>query len=326
MWRTVTFGMFAMRGAAGVGRTVATAAMEGQPAAQRMIDALPSQMRLPTEPGQGSLAGRVVFGRSGFTEDAKAGLGKQASGEGNAGSAGGESTEARGSQIKQEMRLPGVAPASYDGERIDRAGEEMYDQAGSSPSSAAAVSAAMAQFPPETQRAIADFRANDEQKLRDLMAHNLDSPSLTSEQRQALWTIGSARNRGAQQGIDAAMNNLDESQTGTTPPSAAQGPPRASEPQTASGGQASHPGGEASRPGAAANGTPSPALPAQRAPASEGATSRTTPLTGPPAESEQDGRSLGADLPQQPPSSGESGNAGGTSPNPGLSDIEPFLD
>ena len=148
VWRTVTFGMFAMRGAAGVGRTVATAAMEGQPAAQRMIDALPSQMRPPTEPGQGSLAGRVVFGRSGFTEDAGGKRGKQAAGEGNAGSAGGESTGARGSQIKQEMRLPGIAPASYDRERIDRAGEEMYDQAGSSPSSAADVTAAMAQFPP----------------------------------------------------------------------------------------------------------------------------------------------------------------------------------
>jgi len=312
VWRTVTFGMFAMRGAAGVGRTVATAAMEGQPAAQRMIDALPSQMRPPTEPGQGGLAGRVVFGRSGFTEDAKAGRGKQATGEGNAGSAGGESTGARGSQIKQEMRLPGVAPASYDKERIDRAGEEMYDQAGSSPSSAADVTAAMAQFPPETQRAIADFRANDEQKLRDLMAHNLDSPSLTSEQRQALWTIGSARNRGAQQGIDAAT---------------AQAPPRASEPQTPTGGEVSRPGGgESSRPGASANDARSPASSRSPVPASDGGTPRTAPLTGPPSESEGDGRSLGSDLPQQPPAATDSRETGRAGPFPNLPDPEPFLD
>ena len=313
VWRTLTFGMFAMRGAAGVGRTVATAAMEGQPAAQRMIDALPSQMRPPTEPGQGSLAGRVAFGRSGFTEEAASKRGKQGAGEGNAGSVGGESTGARGSQIKQEMRLPGIAPASYDRERIDRAGEEMYDQAGSSPSSAAAVTAAMAQFPPETQRAIADFRANDDQKLRDLMAHNLDSPSLTSEQRQALWTIGSARNRGAQQGIDAAM---------------AQGPPpRASEPQAPTGGEMSRPGGgESSRPGASANDARSPASSRPPVPASDGGTPRTAPLTGPPSESEGDGRSLGSDLPQQPPAATDSGERGRAGRFPDLPDPEPFLD
>ena len=316
IWRTLTFGMFAMRGAAGAGRTVATAAMEGHPAAQRMIDALPSQMRPPAGPGQGSLAGRVVFGRAGFTEDAKGKrTGQVPSGEGNAGGAG-ESTQAAGEQhIKAEMRLPGVSPASFDRERIDRAGQEMYDQAGYSPSSPAAVRAAMAKFPEQTQRAIAGFRANDYQKLRDLMAHNLHSPSLSEDQHQALWTIGSARNREAQQGIDAAIAVLDEGQasqahaTGSRP-ATTQGSPPASEPQAGgvrAGARAG--GGESSRP-ASQSGAPAPPSPEPP----------TSPLPGPPSEPEQGGRSLGTDLPQQPPPPARSGDS------PGLADIEPFLD
>ena len=146
VWRTLTFGMFAMRGAAGVGRTVATAAMEGQPAAQRMIDALPTQVRPPTAPGQGSLAGRVIFGRSGFSEDAKTSWGGP-SGGAEAGGARESAGQTQEPYIKQGMRLPGVAPASNDRERIDRAGAEMYEQAGTAPSSSAAVTSAMGQLP-----------------------------------------------------------------------------------------------------------------------------------------------------------------------------------
>ncbi len=327
VWRTVTFGMFALRGAAGAGQTVATAAMEGHPAAQRMIDKLPSQLRPPTEPGQGSLAGRVAFGRAGFTEDAKRKLSKP---EGQ--SAAGQSTGAQDSSIKPQMRLPGVSPASYEKDRIDRAGAEMYDQAGSSPSSPAAVTAAMAKFPEQTQRAIADFRANDYQKLRDLMAHNLHSPSLTEEQHQALWTIGTARNRGAQQGIDAAISVLDAQQAGQasgtgSQPATAQGPPPASEPQAGGGGGPSHAGGgESSRAAAAPGGVPPAPSPEPPAPASGGAAPRTPSLAGPPSESEEGGRSLGTDLPQQPPVPADSSQTGRAGQFGDLPDPEPFLD
>ena len=348
VWRTVTFGMFAMRGAAGVGRTVATAAAEGQPTAQRMIDALPTQMKPPSAAGQGSLAGRVVFGRSGFP-DAKAKRGAQsAPGGGDAQGASGSAAGAGDPYIRQEMRLPGIAPATYDAQRIDRAGEEMYDQAGSAPSSPAAVSRAMAQFPPETQRAIADFRNNDYQKLRNLMAHNLQSPSLSEDQQQALWTIGTARNRGAQQGIDAAINVLDQRQApgaGSSQPGASvtHPPPSASEPQAASGSQGASQatGGASSQPAApapaAANEQPSapgpsrPSAPGSSrpsAPASPGGTSRSAPVSGPPSDSQENGRSLGQSLPQQqPPGATESANGQGVRPRPGLpDDLDPFLD
>ena len=138
VWRTLTFGMFAMRGAAGVGRTVATAAMEGQPAAQRMIDALPSQVRPPTDRARAASRGVSIFGRSGFSEDAGGERGK-GRGRGNAGGARESAGQTQEPYVKQGMRLPGVAPASNDRERIDRAGAEMYEQAGTSPSSSAAV-------------------------------------------------------------------------------------------------------------------------------------------------------------------------------------------
>ena len=71
VWRTVTFGMFAARAAAGAGQTVASAAVEGHAGAARMIDSLPSPIRPPSAPGAGNLASRIVFGRSGFAEEQK---------------------------------------------------------------------------------------------------------------------------------------------------------------------------------------------------------------------------------------------------------------
>ena len=321
VWRTLTFGMFAMRGAAGVGRTVATAAMEGQPAAQRMIDALPAQVRPPTEPGQGGLAGRVIFGRSGFTEDAKTNRGKSSGGAQAAGaqeSAG----QAQGSYIRQGMRLPGVAPASNDRERIDRAGAEMYDQAGTVPSSSAAVTSAMGQLPPQTQRGIAEFRANDPQKLRDLMAHNLHSPSLTGSQQEALWTIGTARNDGARQGIASAMGVLDrQAAAGANQTGAGTGTAGAQRSSPAGGPQPGGGGGASPQPAAAGGGARSSA-------ASQSAASQppTPPVSGPPpAGSDRGAQSLGPDLPQQPPSPG-SGSREGPGSDGGLTDVEPFLD
>jgi hypothetical protein len=69
VWRTVTFGMFAARAGAGGARSLATAAGEGHATAGRVIDALPTQIKPPTEAGSGSLAGRMVFGKSGYTKD-----------------------------------------------------------------------------------------------------------------------------------------------------------------------------------------------------------------------------------------------------------------
>jgi len=66
IWRAVTLGLFAARGVSGAARTVAAAANEGQQTAQRLIDRLPQQAKPPGAAGEGSLAGRIIFGRSGF--------------------------------------------------------------------------------------------------------------------------------------------------------------------------------------------------------------------------------------------------------------------
>ena len=57
LWRTVTIGMLGSRAVSGGARAVAGAAAEGNPGAQRMIDALPSPARPPSEPGSGGLGG-----------------------------------------------------------------------------------------------------------------------------------------------------------------------------------------------------------------------------------------------------------------------------
>jgi hypothetical protein len=321
VWRTVTFGMFAMRGASGVGRTIASAAVEGQSTAKRMIDALPTQLRPPTEPGTGSLAGRVIFGQSGHSKNT------QSQANDPTGSGGGQDA-----RIRPEMQLPGIDPASNDRERISRAGEDMYAQAGTLPSSAAAVTTAMGLLLEQTQRAIADFRTNDDLKLRDLMAHNLHSPSLSQDQHEALWTIGTAQNKSAKQGISAAIENLD--QTGSKEPqsTAAQAssppPPQAEEPQagtTPPGGRPAAPLGEGGRPSGSRTEQQGPLLPGLGADAP-----RTPPLQGPPSSSSEasggDGRSLGTDLPQQPPPVPAPRRAGRLDQGAPPSDIDPFLE
>jgi hypothetical protein len=287
VWRTLTFGMLATRGAAGVGRTVAAAATEGQPTAQRMIDALPAQMRPPSRPGQGGLAGRVIFGHSGFTQDANRDKSSSAAGAAVGAEA---SAKAKGPFVRGEMQLPGLAPASNDRERIDRAGDEMYDQAGAAPSSAQAVMQAMGQLPAQTQRAIAEFRANDPQKLRDLMAHNHHSPSLTSEQRDALWTIGSAQNDSAREGIANAISILNR--------------------QTAESANAG-------------TGPPGGAAPVVGAKASGGVNDGGPGRGG--VSSSNDDQGLGPELTPQPPAPRPGGSSGGTT-GPAPFDNEPFLD
>jgi hypothetical protein len=99
----------------------------------------------------------------------------------------------------------------------------MYQRSRTAPSSARAVAEAMGTLPPETQRGIADFHGADHQQLRNLLAHNVQSPSLSAGQRDALWTIGSARNREVEQGIGTALGALNAQRpAGATP---AAGPP-----------------------------------------------------------------------------------------------------
>ena len=196
-------------------------------------------------------------------------------------------------------------------------------QAGTVPSSSAAVTSAMGQLPPQTQRGIAEFRANDPQKLRDLMAHNLHSPSLTGSQQEALWTIGTARNRTERrQGIASAMGVLDrQAAAGANQTGAGTGTAGAQRSSPAGGPQPGGGGGASPQPAAAGGGARSSA-------ASQSAASQppTPPATGPPpAGSDRGAQSLGPDLPQQPPSPG-SGSREGPGSDGGLTDVEPFLD
>ncbi len=283
VWRTVTFGMFAARAAAGGARSVASAATEGQPTAARMIDALPSQMKPPTEAGGGSLAGRMVFGRSGYTRDeqedservpapdlsvperegagtssaarsggavaggaaagaaaagaatggagapagaaagaaasegAAAGTAAGGTAAGGAGAAGGGTAagqSAAGAQAeraaaREQPATPARAARAEDQrawEEADRAGSAMYQQAHSSErSSTQDVRAAMAQLPVETQQRLAEIMDGSPDRLRDSIARALPQQGWSAGERQALWTIGAARKKQAQEGIDLAL-------------------------------------------------------------------------------------------------------------------------
>jgi len=285
VWRTVTFGMFAARAAAGGARSVATAATEGHPTAARMIDALPSPIKPPTEAGGGSLAGRVVFGKSGYLKDdedeservpppdlsvpdresagaSSAGTAASATGAVVAGAAAGAATggagapagaaagaaagegaaagatatggaaagaaategaaagqaastraEAAGAGAREQPLLAAQqqAGAVRQGrwEAADRAGRGMYEQAHSESESSSAkdVRAAMAQLPPQTQQRLAQIMASDPDRLRDSIAHSMQEPGWTGEERAALWTIGSARKKQAQDGMDLALSD-----------------------------------------------------------------------------------------------------------------------
>jgi hypothetical protein len=323
VWRTVTFGMFAMRGAAGVGRTLASAAAEGQPAAQRMIDALPTQMKPPTEAGEGSLAGRVVFGRSGFTKKdtgSESGEGNPPSGTPEDWGAGEESStrstgqgaSEQGSQPESESARAqpagqtagqssnaGAAGSSGSyGERVEVAGEEMFAAAMSEPRSAEQVEGAMAALPQKAQQRIAEINATDPLKLRDSIAHQLASDAWSTEQQAALRTIGSSRGKAAAEGINHAIARLDE--------------PGQDAPQSSSA--------STQAPGTAGNAAQAPKV--SGASGDSGGDSGGPPPVGPPSEEDEDGRSLGTDLPEQPAIPPETGGTDTSA----LTDIEPFLE
>jgi hypothetical protein len=276
VWRTVTFGMFAARMAAGGGQTIAAAAVEGHAGAQRMIDALPSQVRPPSGPGEGSLGGRVIFGRSGFPKGAGSGGTPQGggqdggSGEGGSAGSGGESP-----QTRESLRVAGIESPAFDRAAVDAAGTEMYQRSRTSPSSARAVAEAMGTLRSETQRGIADFHGADHQQLRNVLAHNVQSPSLSAGQREALWTIGSARNREVEQGIGTALGSLNDQRPADGTPAAA-GPPV--------GQQAS---GQSATPAPTVPSTPQPnqgpVSPAAPAPGQQAGTPAAPPPPGPAA-------------------------------------------
>ena len=292
VWRTVTFGMFAARVAAGGARSVASAAVEGHPGAARMIDSLPSPIKPPTEPGSGSLAGRIVFGRSGFTEaEESEGVPRPRRNQQDQGraepnpQAGAEGARAAFGRQEAGFAVSGIERPAFDRQTVDEAWQSMQAGGRLAPPTAGDVTGAMAQFPAQTQRDLAAFQAQNPGRMRQFAAQHVSSPSLTAGQRDALLTLGSAPKAALQTGMGQALTALD-----------AHG--------EASGASAPPPGATAQQ---AALGVPPAAL-AQ--PPSAGASRL-------PSGS----RSLGADLREQPPSGGGQGK-----PEDGLVDPEPFIE
>jgi hypothetical protein len=227
LWRTVAIGMLGARVGSGAARAVAGAAVEGYPGAQRMIDALPNPVRPPSGRGQGSMAGRMIFGRSGFSPEEK--------GDGSGGGdkpPGGTSKDwgAGGPPAPGGPQSPagqgGGGAAVTDGSatrraRIDAAGEGMALASQNEPSTPGEVASAMAVLPETTQRRIADIRASDPMKLRDALARQVASDSWNGAQRDALWTIGSAPGKEVDEGITTAIGRLNQqpSPTASSPAS-----------------------------------------------------------------------------------------------------------
>ncbi len=314
VWRTVTFGMFALRGAAGAGRAVATAAVEGQPTARRMIDSLPSAVRPPTEPGQGTLAGRMVFGRSGFGEQSRqrpAAEEKQKPKQTNASSsqpserdpapdAKAGTAESTGQAIRRQeagFSVPGIQRPAYDRAAIDRAWQGMHAASQMSPPSGDDVAAAMGEFRGETQRAIAAYQRANPSRMRQWAAHHAGSESLSDSQRAAVLTVGSAPKAALESGISKAMNVVD-AQPGEAPSAA---------------GHARAPGAS-QQPGSPSAGT---------GPASQSDPNRPSSASGPaaPSPSEPPGtRNLGSAL-EQPPSPPPGGHVARVDHDP-----EPFIE
>ena len=77
----------------------------------------------------------------------------------------------------------------------------------------------MAQLPEQTQQRLAQIMATDPDRLRDSIAHAMQEPGWTGEERGALWTIGAARKKQAQDGMDLAGSSSSPGQgAGGSPP------------------------------------------------------------------------------------------------------------
>jgi hypothetical protein len=232
LWRTVTIGILGSRIATGAARSVAGAAAEGYTGAQRMIDALPSPARPPSGPGRGSTAARMVFGRSGFSRDEKdnatggdkppGGTPKDWGAGGPAGDGNPGPPNPSGPPNPTGQPGAGGSAAATDGSatqraRVDGAGEGMFQAATHEPSTVSQVTSAMGVLPQQTQRRIADIQSSAPLKLRDALAHQVSSDSWNGAQREALWTIGSARGKEVDEGINAAIARSLAPQTSGAP-------------------------------------------------------------------------------------------------------------
>jgi hypothetical protein len=334
MWRAVTIGMLGARVATGGARAVAGAAAEGNAGAQRMIGALPAAVRPPSKAGEGSVAARVAFGRSGFEKAKDAGgggVGAKGSAEAGAATPGGAARAGAGSEAadagagagaagaaqaisrkRDSTSVPGIERPEFDWGAVNKAGKEMHAQSRIAPPDAGAVAAAMATFGAETQRGLAEFNAAHPAKLREFAAQHLHSGSLSDGQRDALMTLGSARGAAVEAGMSQAIGSLDaqtqgQASTEVRPPS----------PASQTGGES-----PAARPSAP---PPSPGAPPQQPSTSTG-----TP--GPPPAASSRGSGVGQQQQQQPPAPNviEQPSAPASPPKRGLPndppDLEPFLD
>jgi hypothetical protein len=79
----------------------------------------------------------------------------------------------------------------------------------------------MTQLPPQTQQRLSQIMETHPDRLRDSIAHSMQEPGWTGEERAALWMIGSARKKQAQDGMDLALSDP----AGTSPAGDASPPP-----------------------------------------------------------------------------------------------------
>jgi hypothetical protein len=317
--------MLGARVASGGARAVAGAAAEGNPGAQRMIDALPSTARPPSGPGSGGMAARMVFGRSGFTDEKGNGNGDAASGSGSQSGAGPQekagtsdsqpveqantahpaASDAAGRaeavrRSEQAFSVPGINRPAFDRAGVNEAWQTMQASSQMSPPDTAGVVAAMAQFSPETQQGLAAFHAGNPTRMRQFSAQHVGAAGLSDAQRDALLTLGSAPHGTLEKGISSAMGGLD-SQSGNSDHTA----------------PSSVPATQAARGSAAPGPTTQP-----QASHSPGGSRAVPSGERPPAEA----RSLGADLPEQPAGPVNTPGHAAARPSSDRPDPEPFLD
>lgn len=332
MWRAVTIGLLGARTVSGAARGVSAAAAEGHPGAQRMIGALPPAARPPAGAGEGSLAARMVFGRSGFGDPRHgspgAAKGSSTASEGDAASkapSGKQGAEEALGRTRASVGVPGIETPQFDWETANTAGKAMHSASRLSPPSAGAVAAAMAQFSPETQRGLADFNSANPLKLREFAAQHLHSESLSAQQRDALVTIGSARGEAVEVGMNQAIGALDAA----PPPASASSSPAGAEREPGSPTGAPQSGLPSVPPALALTEQPSHTGPAASQPALPPAAP--TPPGGdapPTAASGRGGGITPRQAPGKPAEQPRTSDGGGPAspPSRDLPNVEPFLD
>jgi hypothetical protein len=333
MWRAVTIGLLGARTVSGAARGVSAAAAEGHAGAQRMIGALPSAARPPTGAGEGSLAARMVFGRSGFPDPRHgspgAAKGSSTASEGDAASkapSGKQGAEEALGRTRASVGVPGIETPQFDWETANTAGKAMHSASRLSPPSAGAVAAAMAQFSPETQRGLADFNSANPLKLREFAAQHLHSESLSAQQRDALVTIGSARGEAVEVGMNQAIGALDAA----PPPASASSSPAGAEREPGSPTGAPQSSSPPVPPAPALTEQPSHTGPAASQPPPPAAPTPPGGDAPPTAASGRGGgitpRQAPGTLVEQPRTPDGGGGGPASPPSRDLPDVEPFLD